>query len=69
MVGVVLVPTADNACPIYGQTAKNVRPLTAKPGEQWVIRWNRSDDFSGSAVDWRMWQKTPATFPCVELGQ
>jgi len=63
LVGVVLVPTADNACPIYGQTAKNVRPLTAKPGEQWVIRWNRSDDFSGSAVDWRKWQKTPANFP------
>jgi hypothetical protein len=56
------VPVVLFHCPIYGQTAKNVRPLTAKPGEHWVIRWNRSDDFSGSAVNWRMWQKTPANF-------
>lgn len=49
-------------CPTCGQTAKNVRPLTAEPGDPWVIRWDRSDDFSGPAVDWRKWQKTPEHF-------
>ena len=49
-------------CSLHAQTPQNVRPLTAKPGEQWVIRWNRSDDFSGSAVDWRKWQQNPANF-------
>lgn len=49
-------------CPIYGQTAKNFRPMGAEPGDPWEIRWNRSDDFSGSAVDWRKWQKAPEDF-------
>ena len=44
------------------QTAENVWPLTAKPGDGWVIRWDRSDDFSGADVDWRKWRKTPAHF-------
>lgn len=63
MLVITLVMGSLCYCPSYGQTAKNVQPLTAKPGEQWVIRWNRSDDFSGSTVDWRKWQKTPANFP------
>ena len=44
------------------QSPENVRPLTAKVGEQWKIRWDRSDDFSGADVDWRKWRKTPAHF-------
>lgn len=50
------------ASPLSAQTAKNVRPLTAKPGENWTIRWNRSDDFNGSQVDWRKWFKKPEQF-------
>lgn len=46
----------------HSQSPKNVRPLTAKPGERWTIRWDRSDDFSGAEVDWRKWRKMPAHF-------
>lgn len=48
---------------LLGQTPQNARPLSAKAGEQWTIRWNRSDDFNGTAADWRKWQKNPADFP------
>lgn len=48
--------------PIHGQTSKNVRPLSAKPGEKWTIRWNRSDDFNGQQVDWRKWNRKPEQF-------
>ena len=44
------------------QTGANSKPLTAKPGEEWVIRWNRSDDFKGDEVDWRKWNKKPEKF-------
>ncbi len=44
------------------QTKKNARPLTAKADEKWVIRWNRSDDFNGNSVNWRMWHKAPEKF-------
>lgn len=47
---------------IQAQTPKNVRPLTAKPGEKWAIKWNRSDDFNGQQVNWRMWLKKPEQF-------
>lgn len=44
------------------QTPRNVRPLTASIGENWVIRWNRSDDFNGTKVDWKKWQPNPEHF-------
>jgi beta-glucanase (GH16 family) len=44
------------------QTLENARPLTAKAGEEWVLRGNRSDDFNGEQVDWRKWTKTPEKF-------
>ncbi len=47
---------------LSAQTPPNVRPLTAAPSENWVIRWNRSDDFNDSTVDWRKWQKNPEQF-------
>lgn len=47
---------------LSGQTSQNVRPLTAAAGENWVIRWNRSDDFNAREVDWRKWQKSPEQF-------
>lgn len=47
---------------VSGQTPQNVRPLTAVAGENWVIRWNRSDDFNGSSVDWKKWTKSPEQF-------
>lgn len=50
------------ASPLIGQTPKNVRPLTASDGEQWRIRWDRSDDFNGDQVDWRKWNKSPELF-------
>ncbi|MCP5559981.1 MAG: family 16 glycosylhydrolase [Verrucomicrobiaceae bacterium] len=50
------------ASQLSGQTAQNSRPLTAAVGENWVIRWNRSDDFNDSNVDWRKWQKKPEQF-------
>ncbi|PWJ41804.1 Ig-like domain-containing protein [Sediminitomix flava] len=31
------------------------QPLTAKEGENWVIKWNRSDDFNGTSVNRSMW--------------
>ena len=45
-----------------GQTSRNLRPLSAKTGDNWVIKWNRSDDFNGSQVDWRKWMKRPEQF-------
>ena len=47
---------------LSGQTSQNVRPLSAAAGENWVIRWNRSDDFNAREVDWRKWQKNPEQF-------
>lgn len=47
---------------IQAQTPKNAKPLTAKPGENWTIRWNRSDDFNAEKVDWRKWHKNPEQF-------
>lgn len=44
------------------QTPNNVRPTTASPGENWVIRWNRSDDFNAPDVDWRKWHRHPEHF-------
>jgi len=48
--------------PLHAQTPRNVRPLSARPGENWKIRWNRSDDFNGTQVDWRKWLKKPEQF-------
>ena len=31
------------------------QPATAKSGETWEIKWNRSDDFNGTAVDRNKW--------------
>ena len=50
------------ASPLRAQTARNGRPLTANADENWIIRWNRSDDFNGDEVDWRKWNKNPETF-------
>ena len=47
---------------LSGQTEQNARPLTASVSENWVIRWNRSDDFNASTVDWRKWNKNPEKF-------
>lgn len=44
------------------QTPGSGKPLTARADENWIIRWNRSDDFNGSEVDWRKWNKHPETF-------
>ena len=46
----------------YSQTSRNVRPLSAKEGEEWRIRWDRSDDFNGEQVDWRKWNRKPENF-------
>nr|AST13124.1 kappa-carrageenase [Wenyingzhuangia aestuarii] len=47
----------------FSQTSQNLRPLNAKPGENWTIKWNRSDDFNQSrpnnAVDYGKWQRNP----------
>lgn len=48
--------------PIHAQTPKNTQPLSAKPGEKWKIRWDRSDDFNGQQIDWRKWLKKPEQF-------
>lgn len=50
------------ATPVMAQTAANSKPLTAKPGEKWILRWNRSDDFNGKKIDWRKWNRTPEKF-------
>ena len=64
-----LTPLSIIAClffalssPLLAQTAQNSRPLTANADENWIIRWNRSDDFNGDQVDWRKWNKNPETF-------
>ena len=44
------------------QEPVNVRPLSAKDGEKWVIKWNRSDDFNKDEVDWKKWFKKPENF-------
>ncbi|GEM_PF-989906 len=36
--------------------------LNATPAERRTIRWDRSDDFNGNAVDWRKWNKAPENF-------
>ena len=59
---IIFVAGVAGLLPLSGQTAKNVRPLTAEEREKWVIRWNRSDDFSGEAVDWKKWFKKPEDF-------
>lgn len=46
----------------HAQTAGNSRPLSAKSGQVWKIRWDRSDDFNGEEVDWRKWNKSPELF-------
>lgn len=48
--------------PAVAQTDQNARPLTAQPGEKWVIKWNRSDNFDGDSVDWRKWNQRPENF-------
>lgn len=48
--------------PIHAQTPKNSQPLSAKPGEKWKIRWDRSDDFNAPQMDWRKWNKKPEQF-------
>ncbi len=45
-----------------GQEGKNVRPLSAKEDEKWMIKWNRSDDFNKDEVNWKMWFKKPENF-------
>ncbi len=47
---------------LSAQTAENSRPLSAKEGEKWTIRWDRSDDFNGQQVDWKKWQQRPEKF-------
>ena len=59
---IAVLPVLFFAAPVLGQSGGNARPLTAEPGEKWVIRWNRSDDFNGDAVDWRKWNKAPENF-------
>jgi beta-glucanase (GH16 family) len=49
-------------CGLSAQTEQNVRPLSAKDGETWKIRWDRSDDFNGDQVDWKKWQLRPEKF-------
>ncbi|MCR9208789.1 MAG: family 16 glycosylhydrolase [bacterium] len=46
----------------WSQSGNNAKPLTAKPGEKWTIKWNRSDDFNGDSVDWKKWNKNPENF-------
>ncbi len=59
---VLLVATFNGVANVRAQTPKNVRPLTATDDQQWTIRWDRSDDFNGDAVDWRKWNKSPENF-------
>lgn len=47
---------------LVGQTEQNGRPMTAKDGEEWVIRWNRSDDLNGDEINWSKWQQRPENF-------
>jgi len=47
---------------LSAQTPENSKPLSAKDGEQWRIRWDRSDDFNGEAVDWKKWHLKPEKF-------
>jgi len=51
---------------VVAQSNSNVRPLSAKPDEKWVIRWNRSDDFNADDVDWRKWHQSPEKFSAWE---
>ena len=60
MCAVVFGPLGNES--LLGQSPQNVRPLTALPGENWTIKWNRSDDFNGEQVDWRKWLKRPEQF-------
>ncbi len=59
---VAVLLLAVSASSLQAQAPRNSRPLTAKPAEKWVIRWNRSDDFNREAVDWRKWNKSPENF-------
>lgn len=47
---------------LFAQTPENVRPATAVNGESWTIRWDRSDDFNGSKIDWTKWRPNPENF-------
>ena len=47
---------------LLAQTGNNRVPLASTKGDQWTIRWDRSDDFNGDAVDWRKWNKSPENF-------
>ncbi|MDF1756261.1 MAG: family 16 glycosylhydrolase [Verrucomicrobiales bacterium] len=47
---------------LSAQTPANVKPLSAKSDENWKIRWDRSDDFNGTAVDWKKWHRDPENF-------
>lgn len=53
---------ACNQARVLGQTSQNNVPLTSSPSDQWRIRWDRSDDFSGDEVDWKKWNKSPENF-------
>ena len=53
---------AFNLTSVFPQTPQANQPLTATGGEQWRIRWDRSDDFNGEAVDWQKWNKSPENF-------
>lgn len=59
---ILLLISVLAATPASAQQPKNVRPLSAKEGEEWVIKWNRSDDFNKKEVNWKMWFKKPENF-------
>lgn len=47
---------------LFAQVESNVRPLSAPDDTTWTIRWDRSDDFNGDAVDWKKWHLKPEKF-------
>lgn len=58
----IILSLVVSSSPVTAQTQRNAQPLTAEPTQKWVIRWNRSDDFSAKGVDWRKWNRTPENF-------
>ncbi|OEK09081.1 hypothetical protein A8C32_14450 [Flavivirga aquatica] len=49
---------------LNAQIPENSKPLNAEAGENWVIKWNRSDDFGKPGdpeedVDYTKWERNP----------
>tara|TARA_R110002096_G_scaffold13623_3_gene48008 strand:- start:4790 stop:5710 length:921 start_codon:yes stop_codon:yes gene_type:complete len=57
-----LVATFLGATCAFPQTTINSKPKGAENGENWTIRWDRSDDFNESEIDWKKWNPKPEKF-------